>query len=147
MQKADLEEESRQRLEVEMLGSQLFWDRRGDARFYPHEGDPCDNGVETSASWSESPDDPDKPSVILIKLESTSSGCRYLLDRWAELRELLRPGQCWHSPDKFKAVRLVGKHPLDVPDEPKLGQIFLASQVVNPEYPGPFHELEIELPS
>ena len=36
-------------------------------------------------------------------------GCAWLLDRWGELRTVLDEGQKWQSPDRLKAIRLLGK--------------------------------------
>jgi hypothetical protein len=144
MRFADLEEESRERLDVHTLGCRLFWDPRGDSHFYPHDCDPSESAAPTCSSWSGNPDDPSEPARILIQLESTLTGCRWLLERWAELKELLRAGQSWHAPEKFKAVRLLGKQPLDAVDQLKVAQIFLASHVADPQYESPFHELGLE---
>ncbi len=56
------------------------------------------------------PDDPDDPPRLLLRLEATADGCRWLLDRWAELRHdrrrrhrpgrtsrWSRPSACWAS--------------------------------------------------
>ena len=36
------------------------------------------------------PDDPDDPPRLLLRLEATADGCRWLLDRWAELRQVVQ---------------------------------------------------------
>jgi hypothetical protein len=140
MQCADLEAAKLEQLDVISLGRRLFWDRRGDFRFYPHG---CYNGGPRTSS-PDGPDDPDDPERLLVELESNITGCRWLLDRWAELKERLQPGQSWHPHEKFKAIRLLGKQPLDAADEPVVAQIFLASHVTDPLYGNPFRELELE---
>ena len=34
--------------------------------------------------------------------------------------------QVWQSPDKFKAIRLLGKYPLNALDDPQVTVVFLA---------------------
>jgi hypothetical protein len=67
------------------------------------------------------------------------------LDRWAELRAVLQKGQAWGSPDKLKAVRLLGKQPLDAAPDAEVAAIFLACHVIEPMFPDPFGELLYEL--
>src|SRR5205823_11815343 len=43
------------------------------------------------------PDDPEHPAALVQRLEASGTGCRWLLDRWAELRALLDRGLAWHS--------------------------------------------------
>jgi hypothetical protein len=56
----------------------------------------------------------DHPEAIVFRLESTAAGCRWLLDRWTELHALLDQGAAWLWDDKLKALRLLGKRPLDM---------------------------------
>ncbi len=37
----------------------------------------------------------DHPEAIVLRLESTAAGCRWMLDRWTELRTLLDQGHNW----------------------------------------------------
>ena len=55
----------------------------------------------------------DHPQAIVFRLESTAAGCRWLLDRWAELRAELDRGRPWSHEQQVNAVRLLGKRPLD----------------------------------
>ncbi len=55
----------------------------------------------------------DHPQAIVFRLESTAAGCRWLLDRWNELRALLEAGHLWEHGQQVNAVRLLGKRPLD----------------------------------
>ena len=71
-------------------------------------------------SWSSDIEDPDEPARLLNRLESTGMGCAWLLDRWGELQDLLDGGLKWQSPDRFKAIRLLGKQPLDPVLEPQV---------------------------
>ena len=60
--------------------------------------------------------DPNNPTMLVLRLESSAPGCRWLLDRWAELRSLLEQEQPWQSHDKLRAIRLLGRQPLDALD-------------------------------
>jgi hypothetical protein len=55
----------------------------------------------------------DQPTHLVRCLKTTGAGCEWLLDRWARLRELLDQGMPWLAPDKLKAIRLLGRHPID----------------------------------
>jgi hypothetical protein len=137
-QRALLEDE----LEVISLGRRLLFDRRGPTPCYPNRKYlyPADR-----TSWSRTPHDADDPARLVKQLESNGAGCRWLLDRWADLRARLEPGQCWQSPDKLKAIRLLGRQPLDAPDVHEVAVIFLASYVLEPDLLDPFEELQCEL--
>src|SRR5262249_37635966 len=141
MQHAPREEAVKLQHEVISLGQRLFHDHRGDLRLYPHG---FDRFNRQRTSCSPIPTDPDDPAHILIDLESTVPGCRLLLARWAELQDRLSPGLAWASQDKFKAVRLLGKQPLDAPDDPVVCLIFVASYVADPRLSRPFLELQEE---
>ena len=102
------------------LGRRLFWDRRGPTALYPHF--PLKDQLlaerKPRTSISGLADDPDDPARLVIRLESTASGCRWLLDQWAELRDLLDQDLLWQPIDRFRAARLLGKQPIDAADDP-----------------------------
>jgi hypothetical protein len=136
------QEAFRQQDEALALGRRLFWDPRGPLALYPHAGyQPRQPRVSDSGLV----DDPDDPARLVLRLESTAAGCRWLLARWAELRALLERGLAWQAPDKLKAIRLLGKQPLDAVDEPEVATIFLAVDVLRNEETEAFAELEGEL--
>jgi hypothetical protein len=103
--------------EAAALGGRLFWDDRGPMPSYPHTPYSCTD-EKHFVSRSSGPDDPNNPAVVLLSLESTAAGCAWLLDRWGELRSILEQGLPWQSPDKFRAIRLLGKQPMDAFDDP-----------------------------
>jgi hypothetical protein len=139
---APVEEAFRQEDEVLALGRRLFWDPQGPLALYPHfEYRPGQPRVSSSGLTG----DPDDPARLVLRLESTAAGCRWLLDRWAGLRDLLERGLSWQSPDKLKAIRLLGKQPLDAVDDPEVAAIFLASGMLGPEPPSFFAEFKGEL--
>jgi hypothetical protein len=82
---------------------------------------------------------------VVRDLESSADGCKWLLDRWAELHSLLDLEQAWQSPDKLKAIRLLGRQPIDAFDDPKVGLVFLACHKIDPSGGELFHEIWNEL--
>ena len=130
--------------DVLMLGSRLFWDTRGPLSLYPHA--PQDwLRPQPLVSWSGDVDDLNNPGPLVLALESTAAGCGWLLDRWAELRALLEQGKAWQSPDKLKAIRLLGRQPIDAFDDPKVAVVFLACHQIDPSGGELFHEIWKEL--
>jgi hypothetical protein len=120
-----VEREQHDTEEAAALGQRLLWDARGPWQLYPHTEFV---GVSTHSriSWTPNPADPDNPAILVLRLERTVAGCRWLLERWAELRARLEPGEVWCTPDLFKAIRLLGKQPLDAVDDAEVTEIFLA---------------------
>ncbi len=110
-----IEEANRQQEVVSALGSWLLSDRdvAGDMAFradllnvlVPARPGPPDHRCL---------DIRNHPEAIVFRLESTAAGCRWLLDRWTELRALLDQGAPWLWDEKVKAIRLLGKRPLDL---------------------------------
>jgi hypothetical protein len=76
----------------------------------------------------------DDPRALLRRLEGSAEGCRWLLDRWAELRRIRDRQACWSPADSYRLVRLQGKHPVDAIDDPELNLQFLAWDVIGPGY-------------
>ena len=128
--------------EADALGARLFFDRRGaEANYATKDFMPS----QPMTSWSGIADDPDRPSRLVRKLESTGAGCRWLLARWAELRSLLDTGGCWLSPEKFKSVRLLGKQPLEADADREVALVFLASHTIKRQHKNAFAELNCEM--
>src|SRR5262249_9593284 len=117
--------------EAAALGQRLFFDRRGPLPLYPHSLYSFPD--RPRVSFSGLSDDPDDPPRLLLRLEATAEGCRWLLDRWAELGALLDRGLSWQSPDKLRAIRLLGRQPLDAADSELVATIFQASHVLDPQ--------------
>ena len=131
--------------EVLVLGRRLFWDPRGPVELYPQFkatiGDPM------RVSWSQDIEDPDEPARLVNRLEGTTLGCAWLLDRWNELGDLLEDGLKWQAPDRFKATRLLGKQPLEPIDDLQVRWIHLCVSAMDPECEGEFGDLSTELDS
>jgi hypothetical protein len=140
---AGAEEAAAQADEVILLGSRLFWDPRGPIFTYPHWeatiGDPI------PISWSRDIEDPNEPARVLNRLESTMLGCAWLLDRWGELRTILEEGLKWQPPDRFKAIRLLGKQPTDATSDARIMGLYLACWSMEPEVKHPFADVTYEL--
>ena len=114
-----------------LLGERLFRDRRGPTTLYG--AGEISAGRNARTSWAGNGDDPDNPAVLVKDLEATAAGCRWMLDRWAELRARLAPDDRWQAPDKLKAIRLLGRQPNEAADCADVGTIFRAAAILDPE--------------
>jgi len=83
------------------------------------------NSSQGSNYWTVSSGD-DEPAVIVRRLEESAKGCRWLLDRWAELRHILDLKASWTDPEMLRFVGLLGKHSMEAVFDPKLNSLFLA---------------------
>ena len=97
---------------------------------YPHVQEP---GPLRRLSWTDRVDDPIDPARIVRRLEAFAAGCRWLLDRWGELRKILEDGRRWQPPDRLRAVRLLGRQPMDAMDDERLLSIYLACRAMDPQ--------------
>jgi hypothetical protein len=109
---------------VHELGSRLFHDRLGHRCLF---GTRNALFTEVTTSWPAKAIDPDDPAVLVRKLELTGAGCRWLRDQWTLLRERLAPQKNWQSPDRFKAIRLLGHQPIDAAEDRTIAELYLAS--------------------
>jgi len=73
----------------------------------------------------------DEPAVIVRRLEESAEGCRWLLERWAELRHILERKALWADPEMLRFVGLLGKHSMEAVFDPKLNSLFLAFDVLD----------------
>jgi hypothetical protein len=89
--------------------------------------------------------DPSNPTMLVLRLESSAPGCRWLLDRWADLRSLLEQEQPWQSHDKLRAIRLLGRQPLDALDDSQVAKVFLACHKIDSSGGELLHEIWNEL--
>src|ERR1017187_6779535 len=123
------------------LGNRLFFDRRGPVDFYPShnyiDGQP-------RTSWSEDADD--DPAMLVMELEKTLAGCRWLLAQWSSLKALLvESGGGLQSHEKLKAIRLMGREPVNAISVREVAQVFLACHVIEPQYKYAFQEIRCEI--
>src|SRR5947209_1470448 len=128
--------------EVADLARRLYWNPRGPLAVYPHS-----QGFRPTPriSWPDSVEDPLNPERIVNRLEATAGGCRWLLDRWGDLRKLLEDGLKWQAPDRLKAIRMLGRQPMDAPDDERVLSIYLACDAMDPGAPTSFKDLATEL--
>ena len=78
----------------------------------------------------------DDPELLVSQLEESAEGCRWLLQRWAEYRNLLDRKTIWNIPVLLRFIRLQGKNVVESIYDPALNSIFLAWDVVVPKYAG-----------
>ena len=90
----------RRKREAESLGKRLFFDRRGPIATYPN-GKYYNRGQKRTSS-ADVADDPDDPARLIKALQSTGPGCRWLLDRWAELRAASKRANAGSRPRSSK---------------------------------------------
>ena len=76
----------------------------------------------------------DDPRLLVAKLEATAEGCRWLLERWAEYRNLLDHRSIWQKGILLRFIRLQGKDVVESVYDPALNSIFLAWDVLFPTY-------------
>jgi len=68
----------------------------------------------------------DYPAVIVRRLEESAEGCRWLLARWAELRNVLDRKAAWSYPEIIRFVGLQGKRSIEAHFDPELNSLFHA---------------------
>jgi hypothetical protein len=141
---ADADRLAAQAEEVVGLGRRLFFDPVGPLCLYPHAAPPAD-GEPQRVSYSGDPQDPDDPACIVVRIEALTLGCAWLLDRWGELRDILEAGRSWQPQDRFKAIRMLGRQPLDAVDDMRVMSIYLDSWVMEPDDQHEFTDVMIEL--
>ena len=86
-------------------------------------------------------DDPDDPLFLVMQLERVADGCRWLRERWAELRAILEAGKAWSDPELIRALRLTGHRPLDAAEDFGALEIVVANYVTDRSRPDPFSAL------
>ena len=142
----EMEEDDAEAGQVIELGQKLFRDACGPIALHLQNGtgDLCPDG--DNFRISDYSDDEDQPMRLVHCLQTTRAGCQWLLDGWAELTALLEKGVPWLASDKLKAVRLLGRHPIDALDHEDVARVYLASHVLLMKQDGePFQEIINEL--
>ena len=142
---AGLEEADSEREQVLELGQTLFQDACGPIALHlQHDiAELCTDGE--SFRISDYSDIEMHPMRLVHRLESTGAGCQWMLDQWADLRALLERDVPWLAPDKLKAVRLLGRHPIDAIDSTDVARVYLASFMLVNHEGKPFQEILNEL--
>ncbi len=134
----------RDELEAEAVADDarlLFWDPRGPIALYPHF-----RGLRYTPriSSSDSVTDPLDPAKVVGRLEGTYTGCRWLLERWTELRHILEDDLKWQAPDRLRAIRLLGRQPMDALADERVLMIYLACDAMEPGGPTSLDDLLTE---
>ena len=131
-------------VEAYKLGKRLFANRSGPIAVYGLR--PCYRpNKETSGAGDVV--NPNDPALIVNQLESSKAGCEWLRDQWLELRRLLEPTQYWTGIHRLKAVRLLGRQPVDILEDDRVALIFFAAHRLNPVGDDPFSDLGTDIDS
>jgi hypothetical protein len=72
------------------------------------------------------------PPELRRTLESFLEGVDWLLNRWSILIRILETEGYWHYPEKFDAIRLLGRRPEDVLHDPVVDRIMVSCNVLHP---------------
>ena len=89
---------------------------------------PEEEHANKHAPWS------DDPGLFVSKLEETAAGCLWLLERWQEFRNLLDRKVKWEEVMLVRFIRLQGKDLRESIFDPALNSIYLAWDVLFPNY-------------
>jgi hypothetical protein len=127
---AGVEQARREAEHVLFLGQKLFDDRRGLIAVYPHSDVARSQTSVPRLSYSHIVEDPEDPPRLVLHLQATAGGCQWMFDRWSALKSILEDRMLWQSPDKLKAVRLLGCQPVDAADDRRVLMVFLACQTM-----------------
>ena len=131
----------RAKKEALALGQRLFHDRLGPGEMYG-----CKTLIPRErTSWAGTPVDPDDPEMLILDLEHTLEGCRWLLRSWGELRAVIEAGMGWQPVEKLRAIRLMGRQPLHALCVREVAVVFLASHVIGQRRGDAFEDLRGEL--
>jgi hypothetical protein len=123
--------------EVRELGAELFAIPPGPIG---REHVALGEAERTLLSWPFEPEHSDHPTRQVAALEATAAGCDWLRAQWAELGAILDAGRKWRPFDRVRAIRLLGKQPLDVVADDQVLTIYLAGHAMDAEGPDVFAE-------
>jgi hypothetical protein len=113
---------------VHELGCRLFHDRTGPTATY---GTRKWDQKKARASWEPEAARPDRPAELVRRLCSSALGCFWLLEQWDSLKERLCSGPgFWVPPEKFKAVRLLRREPIDMLEDRRVADVFAAAHAL-----------------
>ena len=99
------------------LGRRLFHESCGLMALYGNVAESCTRKEREKKTSSSSKDaNLDAPAKLVAELETTGFGCMWLRGQWDELLE--QAGHLWQSPDRLKAIRLLGWQPADAANRP-----------------------------
>jgi hypothetical protein len=73
------------------------------------------------------------PAVLVRELNATAAGVDWLLARWENLAGVLETFRYWNVVEKFKALRMLGREPERVLEDPVVARVFAACMAANPD--------------
>jgi len=117
-----------ERIETQMLGAWQRTQIRELGRRLLYIAGPEEVKVSRMPHWA------DDPGLLVSELEESAEGCRWLLERWDEYRNLLDRKSIWNTPVLLRFIRLQGKNVVESIYDPALNSIFLAWDVLVPKY-------------
>lgn len=123
------DEQNRVEHEVAELGEKLFRAPFGQPAALARD----ETAGQVCEVWKAELAPGDHPARVVRQLEQTGAGCRWLLKCWHELRSILEEGRAWQAPERFKALRLSGIHPIDDWWKTGLAEFLRACEVIDPE--------------
>ena len=114
---------------VHELGQRLYFNCAGLACTYGVKGY-ARLKAETSVSGKSV--DADEPKKLVKQIASSARGCRWLIQEWTALKERLEGSKFWQSIDRFQAIRLLGKQPIEAGKKRLIAEIYAASHGIEP---------------
>ncbi len=117
-----------ERIETQMLGAWGHTQVRELGRRLLYIAGPEEVKVSRMSLWA------DDPGLLVNQLEESAEGCRWLLERWEEYRNLLDRKSKWEVPEMLRFIRLQGKQVVESVYDPALNSIFLAWDVLVQKY-------------
>jgi hypothetical protein len=136
------EEPQRELIEAFGLGKRLLANRR------PYDRNVAVTGVLAEClpvPGTDPNDEMNQPRGIVRRLESMAAGCRWLFERWEEIRECFVGFRGWLPEDNFIIIRLLGKKSLDAVDDREVAGILIASHAFDHSRENAFVLLKAEL--
>ena len=97
------------------LGRRLLYIVGFEAKYYPN------------APWD------DEPALFVRGLEETAEGCRWLLERFAEYRNMLEQNCWWGMAPLVRFIRLLGKRIGEATYDPAVNLVFVAWETLAPK--------------
>ncbi len=128
--------------EVYETGRQLYFDPCGATAL--HGIDPALSGKVTTSGNGPNGEPYTKPAELVRKLEASAAGCCWMLAEWARLRKRAEKNY-WSGADRLRAVRLLGRQPVDAIDDRRVATIYIASNRIKSFGEPAFHDLRSDL--
>ncbi len=84
----------------------------------------------------------DDPPILALRLNSFAAGAEWLLARWRELSATLDRIGRWHYSETYRAIRLLGKRPVDVYDDSLVSLVMLAATAAHSRGPNAVYDIQ-----